>query len=193
MRCPSRSKARSCSAQAGRKSRPPTQTQPAVTRESPRNCQRRPSKTATAFEPFFTTREVGKGTGLGLSQVYGLARQSGGTVRIQRETSAGTEVEIYVPRALGATNPEPPQAEEDMLKATVRRRGTEWVTDLVRCATCRRFAGGALVQGVGVSEETESSPSHWGWKRSWSNSLESAPDEFISTSAGVVGRGGVPC
>jgi hypothetical protein len=58
------------------------------------------------------------------------------------ETSAGTEVEIYVPRALGATNPEPPQAEEDMLEATVRRRGTEWVTDLVRCATCRRFAGG---------------------------------------------------
>jgi hypothetical protein len=61
LRCPSRSKARSCSAQAGRKSRPPTQTQPAVTRESPRNCQRRPSKTAAAFEPFFTTREVGKG------------------------------------------------------------------------------------------------------------------------------------
>ena len=124
LRCPSRSKARSCSAQAGRKSRPPTQTQPAVTRESPRNCQRRPSKTAAAFEPFFTTREVGKGTGLSLSQVYGLARQSGGTVRIQRGTSAGTEVEIYVPRALGATNPEPPQAEEDMLEATVRRRGT---------------------------------------------------------------------
>ena len=47
-----------------------------------------------------------------------LARQSGGTVRIQRGTSAGTEVEIYVPRALGATNPEPPQAEEDMLEAT---------------------------------------------------------------------------
>ena len=33
-------------------------------------------------------------------------------------------MEIYVPRALGATNPEPPQAEEDMLEATVRRRGT---------------------------------------------------------------------
>ena len=115
---------------------------PARRNDALRNCQRRPSKTATAFEPFFTTREVGKGTGLGLSQVYGLARQSGGTVRIQRETSAGTEVEIYVPRALGATNPEPPQAEEDMLEATVRRRGTEWVTDLVRCATCRRFAGG---------------------------------------------------
>src|SRR3984893_3578525 len=37
---------------------------------------------AKAFEPFFTTKEVGKGTGLGLSQVYGLARQSGGTGRL---------------------------------------------------------------------------------------------------------------
>ncbi len=36
-----------------------------------------------AFEPFFTTKEIGKGTGLGLSMVYGMARQSGGTARIE--------------------------------------------------------------------------------------------------------------
>ena len=122
-----------------------------------------------------------------------LARQSGGTVRIQRGTSAGTEVEIYVPRALGATNPEPPQAEEDMLEATVRRRGTRVGHGFSEMRYVSPVRGGALVQGVGVSEETESSPSHWGWKRSWSTSLESASDEFISTSAGVVGRGGIPC
>ena len=34
------------------------------------------------FEPFFTTKEVGKGTGLGLSQVYGFARQAGGTATV---------------------------------------------------------------------------------------------------------------
>src|SRR6266545_2968028 len=34
------------------------------------------------FEPFFTTKEVGKGTGLGLSQVYGFAKQSGGTATV---------------------------------------------------------------------------------------------------------------
>jgi signal transduction histidine kinase len=37
---------------------------------------------ARAFEPSFTTKEVGKGTGLGLSQIYGFVQQSGGHVKI---------------------------------------------------------------------------------------------------------------
>jgi PAS domain S-box-containing protein len=50
---------------------------------------------ARAFEPFFTTKEVGKGTGLGLSMVYGMARQSGGTARIESVPDEGTAVRIY--------------------------------------------------------------------------------------------------
>ena len=42
-----------------------------------------------AFEPFFTTKSIGKGTGLGLSSVYGFARQSGGTARIESRAGAG--------------------------------------------------------------------------------------------------------
>jgi PAS domain S-box-containing protein len=57
---------------------------------------------ARAFEPFFTTKEVGKGTGLGLSMVYGVARQSGGTARIDSRAGAGTVVRLYFPRAEGA-------------------------------------------------------------------------------------------
>jgi PAS domain S-box-containing protein len=48
-----------------------------------------------AFEPFFTTKEVGKGTGLGLSMVYGMARQSGGTARIETAPGRGTAVKLY--------------------------------------------------------------------------------------------------
>jgi PAS domain S-box-containing protein len=47
-----------------------------------------------AFEPFFTTKEVGKGTGLGLSMVYGMARQSGGTARLESIPGEGTSVKL---------------------------------------------------------------------------------------------------
>lgn len=53
------------------------------------------------FEPFYTTKETGKGSGLGLSMVYGFARQSGGTAKVYSEPSYGTEVRVYLPRAIG--------------------------------------------------------------------------------------------
>jgi PAS domain S-box-containing protein len=54
-----------------------------------------------AFEPFYTTKEVGKGTGLGLSQVYGFAKQSGGAARIESKLGQGTTVRVYLPRGNG--------------------------------------------------------------------------------------------
>jgi two-component system NtrC family sensor kinase len=62
------------------------------------------------FEPFFTTKEVGKGTGLGLSQVYGFAKQSGGTATVTSAEGRGTAVTIYLPRSHEAPTAASPQA-----------------------------------------------------------------------------------
>jgi signal transduction histidine kinase/ActR/RegA family two-component response regulator len=58
-----------------------------------------PEVLARACEPFFTTKEPGKGSGLGLAQVYGVARQSGGCMRLRSAVGKGTRVELYLPRS----------------------------------------------------------------------------------------------
>jgi signal transduction histidine kinase len=52
-----------------------------------------------ALEPFFTTKPAGEGSGVGLAQVYGFAREVGGTLRIESTVGAGTRVSLFLPRA----------------------------------------------------------------------------------------------
>jgi PAS domain S-box-containing protein len=67
-----------------------------------------PELVAKVVEPFFTTKDVGKGTGLGLSTVYGFAKQSGGTLRIESVVDSGTAMHIWLPRSLQDPAAPPP-------------------------------------------------------------------------------------
>ena len=65
-----------------------------------------------AFEPFYTTKEVGKGTGLGLSVVYGFAKQSGGHVEVDSEAEKGATMRLYLPRSEEQQRDAPEEADE---------------------------------------------------------------------------------
>ena len=108
---------------------------------------------AHLFEPFFTTKPAGGGTGLGLATVYGIVKQSGGSICVYSEPGRGSTFKIYLPVATGALEPPAPPVDAQAL------RGTETVLVLEDQAEVRtsiektlgRFGYASLVAAEGPS------------------------------------------
>jgi signal transduction histidine kinase len=78
------------------------------------------------FEPFFTTKPPGQGSGLGLSQVYGVASQSGGSVRIDSAVGQGTTVSVLFPRAAEESDTDDRSALERAIGTDPPRDAAVW-------------------------------------------------------------------
>lgn len=81
-----------------------------------------------ALEPFFSTKPVGKGTGLGLAQVYAIARQSGGTVRIDSREGEGARIDMILPQ-VAATAEAAPASVPEIVGPAVRAATVAVVDD----------------------------------------------------------------
>jgi two-component system cell cycle sensor histidine kinase/response regulator CckA len=95
------------------------------------------------FEPFFTTKEVGKGTGLGLSMVYGIVKQTGGSVFCESEVGKGATFRILLPRHIPSAADEPVKKEVARPAADLTGQGAILLVedeDAVRAFASRALA-----------------------------------------------------
>ena len=103
---------------------------------------------AHIFEPFFTTKEEGKGTGFGLATVYGIVKQSAGSIWAYSEPGQGSTFKIYLPRS-----DEPVPEVGDVMQRSKSTAGSETVLVVedeqgVRSLVCKTLAA----QGYRVLE-----------------------------------------
>ncbi|HLJ89233.1 MAG TPA: PAS domain S-box protein, partial [Candidatus Angelobacter sp.] len=108
-----------------------------------------------AFEPFYTTKEMGRGTGLGLSTVYGIVQQCGGEIGIESKLGKGTEITVVLPAAMAREMAEEAGEVEELVQgsghillvedeADLRHANAEFLISLGYSVTCAASGPEAL-------------------------------------------------
>ena len=117
---------------------------------------------AHIFEPFFTTKEKGKGTGLGLATVYGIVKQSGGSIWIYSEPGRGSTFKIYFPcveEALSRSEPAEVRTKPAKGKETVLVVEDEAGVRTLVCETLKS-KGYKILQAEGAAQALKIAGQH---------------------------------
>jgi two-component system, cell cycle sensor histidine kinase and response regulator CckA len=108
------------------------------------------------FEPFFTTKGSGAGTGLGLATVFGVVKQSGGSIYVYSEPGRGTTFKIYLPAAAAPDRGERAAAPPELGR---RERGHETIVVVEDDASLRELVR-LMLEGCGYSVLTAETGDH---------------------------------
>jgi two-component system cell cycle sensor histidine kinase/response regulator CckA len=117
------------------------------------------------FEPFYSTKEPGKGTGLGLATVYGIVKQSGGSIAVESAPDRGAVFRVFLPRDERSAD----VAIHESPAATAPRRGAETILlvedqDDVRTLTSETLArhGYVVIQAASGDDALQAAGRHRG-------------------------------
>ncbi|MBP2228769.1 PAS domain S-box-containing protein [Azospirillum agricola] len=84
---------------------------------------------AKAFDPFYTTKDLGEGTGLGLAVVFGIVQAHGGGLVVCSQPGAGSVMRVFIPLCADTAPAEEADEFADVARLHARRRCRVLVVD----------------------------------------------------------------